>query len=101
MCALRKEVCSDYAANADGWSEREDGLQNRERPPLVLYLSEEGHGFMRKAAELLGIGSKWVRVVPTDSQFQMDVSALSEVVKKDRQIGYRPFCIAASRPRNC
>jgi len=85
-----------YAANADGWSEREDGLQNRERPPLVLYLSEEGHGCMRKAAELLGIGSKWVRVVPTNSQFQMDVSALSELVKKDRQTGYRPFCIAAS-----
>jgi len=85
-----------YAAAADGWSEREDGLQNSERPPLVLYLSEEGHGCMRKAAELLGIGSKWVRVVPTNSQFQIDVSALSELVKKDRQIGYRPFCIAAS-----
>ena len=51
---------------------------------------------MRKAAELLGIGSKWLRVVPTNSQIQMDVSALSELVKKDREAGYRPFCIAAS-----
>lgn len=84
------------AAILDGWNEREDGLQNSERPPLILYLSEEGHGCMRKAAELLGLGSKWVRIVPTNSRFEMDLSALSKSVQNDRELGYRPFCIASS-----
>jgi glutamate/tyrosine decarboxylase-like PLP-dependent enzyme len=75
------------AAVSAGWNEREEGMQGRERPPLVLYLSEQGHACMRKAAELLGIGSQWVRVVPTNAQFQMDVSALCELVKRDREMG--------------
>ncbi len=79
-----------------GWNVREDGLQGSGRPPLVLYISEEGHGCMRKAAELLGIGSSWIRTVPIDSEFRMDVSALRQQVKNDRAKGSNPFCVTAS-----
>lgn len=51
---------------------------------------------MRKAAELLGLGSKWVRIVPTNSRFEMDLSALAKSLRNDRSLGYRPFCVAAT-----
>jgi hypothetical protein len=43
-----------WTATVDGWDVRQEGLCGG-RPPLVLYISEEGHSCMRKAAELLGL----------------------------------------------
>jgi aromatic-L-amino-acid decarboxylase len=84
-----------WAARQDGWNSREDGLQVG-KPPFVLYLSSEGHTTMRKAAELLGIGGKFVRIVPVDAEFRMDMTALRFMISEDRAAGMRPFCIAAS-----
>ncbi len=84
-----------WAARQDGWDSRGDGLQES-RPPLVLYLSSEGHTTMKKAAELLGLGGKYVRTLPVDSEFRMDMSALREAIAEDRAAGLRPFCVAAS-----
>ncbi|GAA3209398.1 pyridoxal phosphate-dependent decarboxylase family protein [Dactylosporangium siamense] len=82
------------AAERDGVDVREDGLYGR--PPMVLYVSAEGHSCLRKAAELLGLGSRQVRVVPVDDGFRMDVEALRTLVARDTRAGLRPFCVAAS-----
>lgn len=82
------------AAGEDGWDVRAEGLAGR--PPLVLYASAEGHSCLRKAAELLGIGTRWLRTVPVDTEFRMDPDALAELVRADRAAGLRPFCVAAS-----
>jgi glutamate/tyrosine decarboxylase-like PLP-dependent enzyme len=84
-----------WASSIDGWNDRELGLQSQ-RPPLVLYLTEEGHACVRKSAELLGIGSSCVRVVPTDDDFRMDLNALRAAIAQDRAAGRRPFCVAAT-----
>jgi aromatic-L-amino-acid/L-tryptophan decarboxylase len=83
------------AAARDGWNVRRDGLRG-ERRPLVLYVSAEGHSCLRKAAEILGLGSSAVRVVPADEQFRMDVGALRSAIAADRAAGALPFCVAAS-----
>jgi aromatic-L-amino-acid/L-tryptophan decarboxylase len=83
------------AAAADGWNDRTEGLQGG-RPRMTLYLSDEGHSCMRKAAELLGLGQDSIRTIPTDDQFQMDLPALRAAVAADRATGHRPFCVAAS-----
>jgi glutamate/tyrosine decarboxylase-like PLP-dependent enzyme len=83
------------AALADGWSVREEGLQGG-RPRLVLYVTDEGHSALRKAAEILGLGSASVRTVATDSELRMDVQALRTGIEADRVAGRRPFCVAAS-----
>ncbi len=83
------------ATAADGWDVRARGLQGR-GPALVLYTSDQGHGCMRKAAEVLGLGGDAVRVVPTDAEFRFDVAALAVAVETDRVAGRRPFCVAAS-----
>ncbi len=82
------------AAAADGWDVRADGLTGR--PPFVLYVSAEGHSCLRKAAELLGIGTRGVRVVPADEEFRMDLAALRGSLARDRAAGLRPFCVAAT-----
>jgi glutamate/tyrosine decarboxylase-like PLP-dependent enzyme len=84
------------AALADGWNDRESGLQAGERPPFVMYLSGEGHTTMVKAAELLGIGNEQVRKIPVRGDFTMDLAALREAIAADRAAGLRPFLVAAS-----
>ncbi|MEV4357751.1 pyridoxal-dependent decarboxylase [Nonomuraea sp. NPDC049625] len=82
------------AALADGWDAREEGLSGR--PPMVMYVTEEGHSCLHKAAQLLGLGSRQVRVVPVDGAYRMDVGALRTMVEEDLRAGLRPFCAAGS-----
>ena len=84
-----------WAAAQDGWSVRNEGLQ-RGRPPLVLYMSEQGHSSIQKAAELLGLGSDAIHNVPVDEQFRMRGPELRAAIAADRAAGKRPFCVAAS-----
>lgn len=84
------------AALQDGWNDREEGLGAGDRPRLTLYLSSEGHTTLRKAAELLGLGARAVRIVPVDAEYRMDVAALRAAIRSDRAAGFRPFCVAAS-----
>jgi glutamate/tyrosine decarboxylase-like PLP-dependent enzyme len=82
------------AAQRAGWDVREDGLAGQ--PPFVLYVSPEGHSCLRKAAELLGLGNRHVRVVPVDGGHRMHPGALQASIAADIAAGLRPFCVAAS-----
>jgi len=90
LAAARQRV-----AREDGWDMRTHGLQG-DRPRLRLYLAEEGHNCIRKAAELMGLGQSALRTVGTDDRFRMDVGSLRRAVAEDRSAGWRPFCVAAS-----
>jgi aromatic-L-amino-acid/L-tryptophan decarboxylase len=83
------------AATAADWSVRAEGLQAG-RPRLALYMSEEGHSCVRKAAELLGLGSDAVCLVPTDEHFRLDPAGLAAAMSRDRAAGRVPFCVVAS-----
>lgn len=74
---------------------RAAGLQGQD-PPLVVYTSAEGHSCIRKAVELLGIGSENLRMIPVDQQRRMHVSELEMQVERDRAAGYHPIAVAAS-----
>ena len=78
-----------------GFDVRRRGLQRAERP-LLLYLSAEGHGCMRKAAELMGIGSDHVRTVAVDDRLRLRVDDLEARIAADRAAGYQPFAVGAS-----
>ncbi|HEX5706068.1 MAG TPA: pyridoxal-dependent decarboxylase, partial [Pyrinomonadaceae bacterium] len=64
--------------------------------PATLYVSDQVHLSIPKAADLLGLGREQVRVVRSDEKFRMDVRALGEVIEADRRAGLRPFCVVAS-----
>jgi aromatic-L-amino-acid decarboxylase len=78
-----------------GTDVRAEGLQSIEKP-IVLYMGEEGHGCIRKAAELMGIGSRYIRTIPSDENSRMSVRDLEAAIKADLDGGYRPIAVAAS-----
>ncbi|MFG2818666.1 pyridoxal phosphate-dependent decarboxylase family protein [Kitasatospora sp. NPDC048365] len=82
------------AARAAGWDVREDGLAGM--PPLVGYVTGETHSCVRKAAELLGLGSRNLRTVATDAEGHLDLDALAAAVAEDRAAGRLPFLVVAS-----
>ena len=84
----------DRAARRLGVDVREQGVAAL--PPLVGYVSAETHSCVRKAAELLGLGSRQLRSVATDPAGHLDPGALREQVSADRAAGLVPFLAVAS-----
>jgi aromatic-L-amino-acid decarboxylase len=73
---------------------REQGLAGT--PPLVVYASEEVHNCVDKAVDLLGIGLRQLRKVPTDERFRIRVDRLREVIRADRQAGLLPAIVVGN-----
>ncbi len=72
-----------------------EGLWNS-GPPMTAYASDQVHLSITKAADILGLGQRHVRLLPSNDDFQLDVRALREAVASDKQNGLRPFCVIAS-----
>ncbi len=85
------------AREAVGLEVRARGLAARpELPALVLYVSEQAHSSLEKAAIAAGLGQAGVRRVPTDAAFRMRPSALAEAMAEDRAAGRRPLMVCAT-----
>jgi aromatic-L-amino-acid decarboxylase len=78
-----------------GFAVRSDGLQG-EHQKLTVYTSLEGHSCVRKAVELLGIGSANLRVIAVDEAFRIDLGALEAAIENDIAAGHRPLAVVAS-----
>jgi aromatic-L-amino-acid decarboxylase len=77
------------------WDLRQEGLQG-DHPRLVLYASTEAHSSIRKAVELLGLGSEALRSIEVDAQYRIDLAALEAAIQHDRKDGLQPFCVVGS-----
>jgi glutamate/tyrosine decarboxylase-like PLP-dependent enzyme len=71
------------------------GAQSLDRA-MRIYISEEGHHSIAKAAGLLGIGTSNVRLVGVDAKLRMDVDELARKIEEDLAAGHQPFCVVAS-----
>ena len=69
---------------------------NGESAAMVIYTSEQGHSCIQKAVELLGFGSDYLRKIPVDADYRIDLAALATQIAADRAAGLRPVCVAAS-----
>jgi aromatic-L-amino-acid decarboxylase len=61
-----------------------------------IYVSEETHHSVAKAARLAGFRRDAIRVVPVDARRRLRASALREAVSDDRGRGLAPFLVVAS-----
>lgn len=73
---------------------RQAGL--RGAPPLGLYLTQETHYCVPKAAEMMGLGRDSLRFVPVDDRLRMDPGALQDMLRSDRAAGRLPVAVAAT-----
>lgn len=71
----------------------EQGLYNS--PPQTVYVSAEGHSSFDKAVDMLGIGKKYLRKIPVDTNLQVDVEKMEEAILKDKEAGFHPICAIA------
>jgi len=71
---------------------KKHGLQTVKNK-MVLYASKEGHQCLTRAAELLGLGSDSLRLIPVNESFQIDMEELEKSIKDDKQAGFHPFCV--------
>jgi len=60
---------------------------------LVAYASTEVHGCIRKAIEIAGFGSDALRLVPADHRHHMNLGALEDAIRRDRDAGLTPFLV--------
>ena len=62
----------------------------------VLYVSDQGHSSLERAARIVGVPVENVRKIPTDAAFRLDVAQLREAVGRDRAAGRTPLCVCAN-----
>jgi glutamate/tyrosine decarboxylase-like PLP-dependent enzyme len=74
---------------------RREGI-NSEAHKMVLYASEEIHSSIQKAVEILGLGSKSLRRIPVNEEFEINSALLKETISKDRSMGLKPFCVVGA-----
>jgi aromatic-L-amino-acid/L-tryptophan decarboxylase len=72
-----------------------DGVRSLTREP-VIYASKMTHMSVMKAAAMLGLGRKAVRLIDVDRAFRMDVGQLRAALDSDRDAGRQAVCIVAN-----
>ncbi len=60
----------------------------------VVYLSDQAHASILR--DLKVMGEREVRVLPSDSDFRLPVSAVAAAVAADREAGLSPFAVVAN-----
>ena len=81
------------ALAASGHDVRRDGLAGA--PALLAYVPAEAHSCVRRALELLGVGSRAIREVPLEDG-RLDAAALRASIAADRASGALPALLVGS-----
>ena len=92
-CSASNLIGLAVARNAKaGFDLRSQGMRAAQQQ-MTIYCSEEAHSSIQKAVELLGFGSHALRQVPVNNSMQIDLAALREAIKNDRENGLFPICV--------
>ncbi len=85
------------AREAAGVESRERGLAGRaDVPPLAVYVSDQAHSSLEKAAIAAGLGRESLRRIGTDDRYGMDARALERRLRADREAGALPVMVCAT-----
>jgi aromatic-L-amino-acid decarboxylase len=98
-----------YPSSAGGFLTTGGSLANfsalvtarRERLPEnflsgTLYVSDQTHHSVQKAALLAGFPPQNVRLIPSDAQFRVRIDMVEQAIAKDRQAGLIPFLLVGN-----
>jgi glutamate/tyrosine decarboxylase-like PLP-dependent enzyme len=62
----------------------------------VIYVSDQGHSSIERAARIAGMPLECVRKIPSDDDFKMNLAVLQQVVSEDRAAGLNPLCVSGN-----
>ena len=82
------------AASVDAFVAAREAAGNPER--ATVYMSDQSHSALPRAAVIVGVRRDHIRSVPSDSSFQIDMEALSRAVAADRAAGLHPIAVCAN-----
>ncbi len=88
-------VSGGSAGNMTALACAREALAGPMRDDLVLYVSDQGHSSIARAARILGFRPGQVRVLPTDAAFRLDPATLRAAMDADVAAGRTPFCVVA------
>jgi glutamate/tyrosine decarboxylase-like PLP-dependent enzyme len=71
-------------------------LTFEDRRRAVLYLTEQRHGSMDRAAKVIGLRPDQIRPIAADNSFRLQSGVLKEVVASDRMAGRLPWAVTAN-----
>ena len=66
------------------------------RDDLVLYVSDQAHSSIARAARILGFRPDQVRVLPTDTRLRLAPETLSAAIETDLRAGRAPLAVSAN-----
>ncbi|MBZ0181970.1 MAG: aminotransferase class I/II-fold pyridoxal phosphate-dependent enzyme [Melioribacteraceae bacterium] len=76
---------------------RKKGMSGRNDLPLLkIYITDQTHSSIEKAALTLGLGLQSITKVKTNSNFSMNTAELEKEVKTDLAKGNIPLCVVAT-----
>lgn len=78
------------------WNVRQKGLLDSSGRQLFVYVSQETHTWVEKAADLFGLGTDAIRWIPADDQQRMDPVALQKHIDDDLTQGGQPFLVVGT-----
>jgi glutamate/tyrosine decarboxylase-like PLP-dependent enzyme len=90
--AVARNAKAGFDVRGEGLSGAPVGTGGAPRRQTV-YCSAEAHSSLTKAVELLGMGTRSLRRVPTDDLLRIDLTALAGMVARDREDGLLPVCV--------
>ena len=82
------------AASVDAFVAAREAAGHPER--ATVYMGDQSHSVLSRAAFIVGIRRDCIRLVPTDDHFRMDMGALARAVVEDRDAGFTPIAVAAT-----
>ena len=62
----------------------------------TVYMSDQGHSVLSRAAMIIGVRPEGIRMVPSDGQTRLDMEALARAVSADRAAGFNPIAVCAN-----
>ena len=83
-------------ANLTALAVAREPLSYDDRPRAVLYLTEQRHWSVDRAARVLGLRPDQLRPVQADGQYRLTPAALAEAVRRDRAAGRLPWAVVVN-----
>lgn len=82
------------AASLDAFVAAREAAGGPER--ASVYMSDQSHSALERAARIVGVRPEHVRKVPSDRSFRIDVQALARMVVEDRAAGLHPIAVCGN-----